>query len=124
MATAYGPGWQYDECDRPIAILGSGIGEEQSPGVYRLRLDVRPNPVPGRATVVYEVPRAGRADVAVYDRSGRAVAGLPAGAVEPGRYRLSWDCRDAGGRRLAAGVYFVRLDFDGERRMQKVVVTQ
>jgi len=124
MAIAYGPGWQYDECDRPIAILGAGVEEEHVRGSYTLGLSVRPNPVPGRATVVYEVPRSGRADVAVFDRSGRAVARLLAGAVEPGRYHLSWDCRDTGVRRLAAGVYFMRLDFDGERRMQKVVVTQ
>ncbi len=124
MAFAYGPGWQYDECDQPIAILAAGIEEEQQPGIRELRLDVQPNPVSGPARISYEVPRPGHLDVVLYDRLGRAVAELASGPVEPGRYSLSWNRRAANGRDLSAGVYFVRLDLEGERRMQKVVLTR
>ncbi len=48
------------------------------------------------------------ADLAVFDVAGRRVRQLYRGQLEPGTHAFDWDGMDAGGRRVAPGVYFVR----------------
>jgi flagellar hook assembly protein FlgD len=60
----------------------------------------------------------------VYDRAGREVRRLLDGRLESGEHRLTWNGLDAQGRRLAQGVYFVRLAIDGRTSRQKLVVTE
>jgi hypothetical protein len=60
---------------------------------------------------------AGRLGVEVYDLRGRRVRVLrePA-AVETGEIRLDWNGRDAAGRRVARGAYFLRAVLDAPAR--------
>jgi hypothetical protein len=70
-----------------------------------------PNPFLTGTQVRLDVPaNAGPATVAVFDLSGRRVAILSQGVRPAGRYVLRWDGRDAGGRSVAAGIYFVRME--------------
>jgi len=39
-------------------------------------------------------------------------------------HRLAWDGADAGGRRVAAGVYFARLQAAGVSLVEKVTVVR
>jgi hypothetical protein len=57
----------------------------------------------------------------VYDVRGRLVTDLARGVVSQELLRVGWDGRDAGGRRLAAGIYMCRLDAGAEKRTVKVV---
>ncbi len=97
-----------------------GQGEDQP-----IAWSIRPAPagvgVPS-GTVELSVPGASQqsVQVAVYDVRGRRVVGLGAHALEPGRYRFTWDRRDTLGRPVAAGVYFVRVtapDFSGAAKL-------
>jgi hypothetical protein len=58
--------------------------------------------------------------VAIHDAAGRCVRRLEARAVPP-RSRLLWDGRDERGRRVARGVYFVRVDANGEVRSAELL---
>jgi len=122
VAIAYGPGWQYDESDSALRIPGGGIGEELPRAAYSFRLNVLPNPVRSRTSVAYEITRSGPVTLAAYDQTGRQVALLASGVHDRGRYRRDWRCDDSQGRRLRAGVYFLRLETPEGRRSQKVVV--
>jgi len=51
----------------------------------------------------------GSVAIAVYDAGGRRVRVLHARGLAPGRHHVQWDVRDAGGRRVAPGVYFARV---------------
>jgi hypothetical protein len=80
-----------------------------------LPLGVRlwPNPLRGAAQVELALPgsRFGDpafADVRVLDARGRTVRVLSNGPAYRGKTLLSWDGRDANGRRLVPGAYFVR----------------
>jgi len=44
------------------------------------------------------------------------------GAVAPGYYTALWDGRDDLGRRVPAGVYFVRFETDDYSRTQKAIL--
>jgi hypothetical protein len=99
-----------------------GVDDGLAP-VTSLRLD-RPSPSPfsGMTTIGYEAPpRSADLNVAVYDASGRVVRTLHDGpAAQSGR--LTWDGCDEAGRRVAAGVYFVRAAFGEEEVARKLVV--
>ncbi len=121
MAIAYGPGWQFDECDSAIRILGTPGVEESPRCIYQTRLEVWPNPAPGRVNIEYELARAGAVELSVLDAAGRRVAVLASGRREAGRCAVPF-----GGLGHnpcpAPGVYFVRLVADGQRIVRKVVI--
>jgi flagellar hook assembly protein FlgD len=84
-----------------------------------------PSPQPSRGAVElsYRLPQAGRVRVAIYDEGGRRIATLAEGEEPAGERRARWDARDAGSRRVPAGVYFAVVEFGGERRAAMVVLT-
>ncbi len=79
------------------------------PDAWALR-NVWPNPFARDVHIDYSSPAAGgEHTVTIYDAAGRVVSELFSGRREGGEHRLSWDGRDARGRRVASGVYFVRV---------------
>jgi hypothetical protein len=60
--------------------------------------------------------------LAVYDALGRVVCGLVDGVSEPGYYAVTWSALDDQGRRVPAGVYFVRFTADDHQSVQKTVL--
>ncbi len=105
------------------ATADEGDDDEIESGAVRLRLDPFANPVRGTATVGFEMGRAGRAEVTVYDVRGARVIRL-ANEVRPaGRHALTWDGRMANGEPAAAGLYFVRVHTADASRVRKLVLT-
>jgi acid phosphatase type 7 len=97
------------------------------PGVERPGLSlvgVSPQPSRGWVELSCRLPRAGLARIGFYDAEGRRVAS-PAPVDRPaGEWRVRWDGRDSSGRRLPAGMYFALVEFDGERRVTRIVLTR
>jgi flagellar hook assembly protein FlgD len=58
----------------------------------------------------------------VHDVAGRRVRVLEDSFREAGRHAAVWDGRDGTGRRVAAGVYFVRLQAAGGELTRKIVL--
>ncbi|MDX1532520.1 MAG: T9SS type A sorting domain-containing protein, partial [Rhodothermales bacterium] len=67
------------------------------------------------AEVAFRLGRPGRARLVVYDVLGRAVAVLAEGPHGAGEHRVR-----LAGSGLAAGVYLVVLEAQGERRAQRL----
>gem|GEM_PF-1093528 len=80
------------------------------------------NPFADAVRVSYEIPAAGRVELAVYDVGGRRVADLVDGARVAGVHMAEWNLRADGGERVASGMYFIRLDSVGCRAVEKVLV--
>ena len=75
----------------------------------------------GDFTPVFEAaPPLLAARVGVYDAQGRFIRTLADG-VTAGSHTLSWDGRDASGRRVGAGIFFVRASAGGVTRVQRLV---
>jgi hypothetical protein len=71
----------------------------------------RPTPFAGSTLIHYEIATAAPVRLTVFDAQGRSVRRLVEGAVQAaGAYTVTWDGRDDGGRALASGVYFYRLE--------------
>lgn len=74
-----------------------------------------PNPFNPQTRIAFEMPRAGRATLRVYDLAQRLVATLIDGeTLEAGPHAVDWLGRDLQGRPCASGLYFYRLETAGE----------
>ncbi|MCC6350347.1 MAG: hypothetical protein IT347_12240 [Candidatus Eisenbacteria bacterium] len=85
-------------------------------------LPTRPNPVLGHSLAAFDLPRASRVTLALFDVSGRAVRRWDLGLLPAGHQEREWSAVDGGGRWLASGVYFLRLDTAREWAVNKVLV--
>lgn len=82
-----------------------------------------PNPSPGATSVRFDLPdHFGPVRLAVYSVNGRLVRTIVDGALERGRYTMRWDGRDESGRTVSSGVYFCRLETDGQSRSAKIIL--
>jgi flagellar hook assembly protein FlgD len=68
-----------------------------------------PNPFRSGTTLVFAVPDEQPVRLTVYNVGGRLVRTLVDGPRALGWNRVQWDGRDERGERLAAGLYFYRL---------------
>ncbi|MBD3347685.1 MAG: T9SS type A sorting domain-containing protein [Candidatus Eisenbacteria bacterium] len=73
-----------------------------------------PNPFTGATSIAYTVPAGGGlVDVTIYDVKGREVRKLVNEQMPSGDGIAVWDGLDGKGEKVAAGVYFARLNVDG-----------
>jgi len=78
-------------------------------GGARLWLNaITPNPTADAACIRLVLPRPGRLTLAIHDATGRLVRTLAAGAWAEGSCAITWDGRDAAGRVVPEGTYFLR----------------
>ena len=85
--------------------------------------EVAPNPLTGETTIAFELAHSeDRVKLTVHDVSGRRVAVLSSGGLGRGRHSVRWGGRDAEGRDVPAGIYFVTLEVAGRRSTEKVAV--
>jgi hypothetical protein len=81
----------------------------------------RPNPFGTETSLRFDVPAGGGpASVVIYDVNGRKVATLADGEQPAGRHTLTWKGTDTQGTRVAAGVYFVRLESPTVHETRKI----
>jgi flagellar hook assembly protein FlgD len=72
--------------------------------------------------VKYQLAQATGVQLVVYDAAGRRVRSLIDARQEPGYYTVRWDACDDAGRRVAAGVYFVRFETTTYEKVEKAVL--
>jgi hypothetical protein len=102
-------------------LLAGGVGVpaiEPFQAASRLRLIVAPDPFRSFTTLHVEGVSAPQWVATVGDASGRLVRILTGG--NDGTGNLRWDGRDANGRAAPSGVYFIRLQADGQSATAKV----
>ncbi len=94
-----------------------------APGVGLPVVSVRVDPMPARgpATVVVTTDRSITARVGVYTTAGRRLRELVPAVLPAGTHRVPFDRTGSDGRRLAAGVYFVRLSTSELTAHSKVI---
>jgi len=102
---------------------GPTIGADDVPVATGLA-GVYPNPFNPQTNVSFDLANAGRVDLAVFDARGRRVATLLRGDQPVGRHRVIWRGQDDHGRRMASGVYLVRLEADGVTDLRKALMVK
>jgi len=98
------------------AIVGIDAQREaEHPVAFR----VLPNPAAGKASLSFALGQAGPVQVTAFDATGRRCASLFSGRMKAGAQTLSLDTR-----RLANGVYFLRLEAGAATHSTRLVVSR
>ena len=74
-----------------------------------------PNPFNATTLIPYRLDTDGPVRLEIYNLLGQSIRTLVDEAQTAGSYRVRWDARDAAGRRVSTGVYFLRLHSSGRR---------
>lgn len=82
---------------------------------------IRPSLFRNDVQIRYQLKAKGTVTLQVYDASGRVVYNLANHHSEPGDYSIRWNGKDNLGRKLAAGIYFFKLQTPSGQYLKKVV---
>jgi len=83
-----------------------------------------PNPTTTGVRIAFGVERTAHVRLSIYDISGRELRRLVGDLIAAGVYSREWDGRDSQGRKLANGVYIVKLDAGEGVITQKLVLAK
>jgi photosystem II stability/assembly factor-like uncharacterized protein len=120
-AATFGNGVWEVTMPEPQVTAAEIVAGTEAPADLRLG-EGAPNPFRGSTSIEFAVGRPGHVRLTVHDAAGRRVRMLVDGPFEAGTAVASWDGRDEGGRRVAAGVYFLTLEGAGTSRSGKVTL--
>lgn len=111
--------------DIMLTIVRPTVDAPEGNGVFVSGLGAcRPNPVESAAVLSYSLAARGPVRLDLYDVAGRRVRTLLEGSAEAGEHTLSFAPIDQLGRRIASGVYFVRMETAGLTQVRQVTVTR
>jgi hypothetical protein len=104
--------------------LAAGIEGDDAAGLPRdLSISpCAPNPFSGKTALRIDLPEAQVVRAQVYDQTGRLLRTLTDAVLPSGHHQIVWNGTDAGGRRLASGVYLVRVIAGSEIMRRSVVL--
>ncbi len=113
----------YDEMCHPTGIEEES-GSDATPAPGAALGPAEPNPFNPRTAIPFHLGRAGRVQLAIYDRRGARIRTLVDGMRAAGDHRAVWDGRADSGNRVASGVYIVRLRSAGTTTEQKLILAK
>jgi FlgD Ig-like domain len=80
-----------------------------------------PNPAASAARLAFNLPTPGHVTLRIYGLAGELVRTLVDGGRASGAQSVMWDGRDDGGRPVATGAYFYRLEGPGGAATRRLV---
>jgi Right handed beta helix region/Secretion system C-terminal sorting domain len=124
--------WIWDGVDQPSlgvtvdylpfrAEPTAGVDERDTPLAPSI-LEIYPNPFNPSTKIRFNLTEAQHTKVAVYDVSGRLIKTLLDEFTFGGEQTIDWNGRDATGRAVSSGSYFVRLQGDRVSEVRKVML--
>ena len=81
-----------------------------------------PNPFWGKTIIRFALSHSSVVTVRVYNLAGEDILLTRLGILEPGRHRFVWDGRNARGKKVASGIYFIQIAGEGRIGVQKVLL--
>jgi hypothetical protein len=110
-----------------LGLDGGGGVQDYSifnPNIRPFLYPPAPNPFNHSSSIRFATNIKGLTRVSIIDVTGRRVRNLLTAIEKPGIYNLTWNARDDRERKLAEGVYFVRLLTPNYHETRKVIMTQ
>ncbi len=106
-----------------LNLTGDVTAAGDAPQAFALKGAV-PNPFNPQTTLHFSLPATGHADLRLYDVQGRLVRTLVSDTRPAGPNQARWDGRDDGGRSVASGTYFARLQAAGQHTVKSLVLVR
>jgi len=106
----------------PLDVTVTGAeGVPGAPLVYSLSQNY-PNPLGSATSIMYSLARRERVTISVFDLTGRYVRSLVDEVQDPSRYSVTWDGRDAHGKPVSTGIYFINYKAGEHAFSRKAIV--
>ncbi len=80
-----------------------------------------PNPFVKTTNISYQIQKSCKVFLKIYDIAGQLINTLVDEHQNSGFHTARWDGRDAGGREVSNGIYFIELKSDNESITKKVI---
>ncbi len=124
-ATTTTPYWdRWDDVSFGPAT-GVAVVPERSRGDQTLRLFPNsPNPFNRITTIRYQITNDEPVSLKIYNLAGQCVRVLADEVANRGTHEVTWDGKDLTGRRVAAGIYFCRLEVSGQSQSIRLVLVR
>jgi hypothetical protein len=91
------------------------------PGRFALHQNF-PNPFNAGTTIRFSIGRPGLVTLGVYNILGQLIKTLYLGELPAGNQQISWNSTDRFDQPLASGVYFCRLEANGQSKIMRMVL--
>jgi len=104
-----------------IEVLFDPTDADETPAALALAKN-HPNPFNPKTSIAFSLSRSGPAKLTIFDVQGRAVRTLVDDVLEAGTHEATWDGRDESGTPSASGLYFYRLEAEGEALGEKMLM--
>lgn len=101
---------------------GPGVEESGAGADLTSCLRVQPTITRSHTTISYIVPHSSGAQIRIFDATGRVVYAYTNLPGEEGM--VQWHSRDSGGSQVANGIYFVYLETENTRAIDKVLIVE
>lgn len=82
----------------------------------------RPNPFSPETRIAFDLPQTGRVEMGIYTVDGRLIRALVSEELTAGTHEVTWDGRDAGGQKVAGGVYYYSLVAPGVAESRRMIL--
>jgi len=109
--------WQFEITD------GTAIGKDDIPKPLLFRLNQNyPNPFNNSTRIGFSIPTSGMVSMKIYDTSGRLIKTIANTNLSAGTHFYNWDSSNNNGQLSASGIYFVSLEWNGQREMRRILL--
>lgn len=99
-----------------------GISLDPAPPAALVLGAAYPSPARGPVAIPFMLARDGRVRLSLYDVNGRLRLELLDAPFARGEHRTHWDGRDAAGQKVAAGIYFLRMETTGGEAARRITI--
>ncbi|MFZ5517253.1 MAG: FlgD immunoglobulin-like domain containing protein [Candidatus Zhuqueibacterota bacterium] len=99
------------------------IAASGATSIFRLSQNC-PNPFNSRTVIRYQLEKAGRATVSIYNVKGQRIITLLNQDSPAGQFEIVWDGADTSGRPMPSGLYFYSLETRGETETRKMLLLE
>lgn len=107
-----------------LAVETNPAAVAESKPVEGARLRIHPNPLGRDARLTLSLPIASNVRIDLIDPAGRRLRQLVNGPLGAGEQSIPWDGRDATGRLLPGGRYFLRIVGEGIREVRPITIVR
>ncbi|MBK9732799.1 MAG: T9SS type A sorting domain-containing protein [Chitinophagaceae bacterium] len=81
-----------------------------------------PNPFSASTTISFSLSRPQNVSLKIYDLTGRLMTTLADSPMNAGTVQLQWNATDQNGSAVSAGIYFLKMETQSERKTIRLSV--
>lgn len=107
---------------RHYYMLKMDAGSLNDSPIPKLYMDNHPNPFNPDTTLRFSLPEATDIDLGIYNLKGQKVRKLLSGTKTAGMHSCLWDAKDNNGNKVASGIYFAVLSYQGKQLSRKLLL--